>query len=100
MATGGLLLEELPDAERGGLALETDVLALRVKHVGEYGHHAAAKKAGWKQGDVLVEIDGIKHRLSEGGLIGYLLQKHPAGTSVNATVLRGGKRVPLSLPMQ
>jgi len=100
MATGGLVLEDVPDSERGALDVGKDALALRVKHVGQYDKHAAAKNAGWQQGDVLVEIDGLSNRQSEGALIGYLLQKHQAGASVKATVLRGGKRVPLSLPMQ
>jgi hypothetical protein len=100
MATGGLLLEDVPDAEREGLGLGKDALALRAKHVGQYGRHAAAKNAGWQQGDVLVEIDGRSKRQSEGALIGYLLQKHQPGVKLKCTVLRGGKRIPLSLPMQ
>ncbi len=75
-------------------------MALRVKHVGEYGKHAAAKRAGFLKDDVVVEVDGVTKRTSEGELIGQLLRKHPAGTAVNATVLRGGKRVELKLPMQ
>lgn len=100
MATGGLLLEEVPDSERAGLHLEKDSMALRAKHVGQYGKHAAAKNAGWQQGDVLVEIDGLQDRLSEGALIGHLLQKHFPGETLEATVLRGGKRITLPLPMQ
>lgn len=100
MATGGLVLEDLPFADRAGLSLAKDALALRVKFVGQYNKHAAAKNAGWQQGDILVEIDGLKEHLSEGALIGHLLQKHFPGEKLEATVLRGGKKMTLSLPMQ
>lgn len=100
MAAGGLLMEEVPDSERSGLGLEKGQLALRAKHVGQYGKHAAAKNAGWQQGDILVEIDGLKDRLSEGALIGHLLQKHFPGEKLQATVVRGGKKMTLPLPMQ
>jgi serine protease Do len=100
MATGGLVLEDLPDADRGALNLKNDQLALRVKFVGQYNKHAAAKNAGWQQGDVLVEIDNLTARMSEGALIGHLLKNHQAGEKLTASVLRGGKKIPLTLPMQ
>ena len=100
MATGGLLLEDLSETERASRSLKNDALALLVKHAGEYGKHAAAKKAGFKKGDVVVEIDGLTSRHTEGEVIGHLLQKHRVGDQVKATVLRGQERVELSLPMQ
>jgi len=100
MATGGLLLEDLSETERASRSLKNDALALLVKHAGEYGKHAAAKKAGFKKGDVIVEIDGLTNRHTEGEVIGHLLQKHRVGEQVKATVLRGQERVELSLPMQ
>jgi serine protease Do len=100
MATGGLLLEELNDEERRRLALGPDRMALLLKHVGEYGKHAAAKKAGFQKGDVLVEVDGKSARTSESELLGYLLQSHRPGQPAKAVVLRGGARVELMLPAQ
>jgi len=100
MATGGLLLEELSDESRTGRGLKMDALALLVKHVGQYGKHAAGKKAGFQKDDVIVEIDGLTSRHTEGEVIGHLLQKHRVGEQVKATVLRGQERVELSLPMQ
>jgi len=100
MATGGLLLEDLPDTERSPRQLGRNELALLVKHVGEYGKHAAAKKAGFQKGDVIVELDGQSRRATEGEVIGQLLQKHQPGERVGVTVLRGTGRVSLSLPMQ
>lgn len=100
MATGGLLLEELTPAERGERGLAATQMALRVKHVGEYGKHAAAKKAGFQKDDLIVEVDGSATHATEGELIGRLLQKHRPGEQVQAVVLRGDRRINLSLPMQ
>jgi S1-C subfamily serine protease len=100
MATGGLVLEDLAAEERSRRGLGADDLALFVKGVGQYGKHAAAKNAGFQKEDVLVQIDGLSRRLSEGELIGHLLATHRPGEQVKATVLRGTQRVELNLPMQ
>jgi serine protease Do len=100
MALGGLVLEDLADDERARRGTATDQLALFVKGVGQYGKHAAAKKAGFQKEDVIVEVDGITTRITEGELIGRLLERHRPGHSVKAAVLRGGSRIDLSLPMQ
>lgn len=100
MALGGLQLEDLPDEERRTRGLPADRLALRVKHVGEYGRHAAAKKAGFRQDDVLVEVAGSTARESESTLIGRLLAQHRPGDSIKVVVLRGSGRLDLVLPVQ
>ncbi len=99
-ATGGLVLEELPEAERAKAQLAKGDLALRVKHVGQYGDHAAAKRAGFQVGDILVSLDGKADAMTESELIGRLVQGKRPGERVAATVLRGGQRVELQLPMQ
>jgi len=100
MASGGLLLVDLTDEERSERGLGKSEMALFVKHVGEYGSHAAAKKAGFQKGDVIVALDGAAGRVTESELIGRLLQKHLPGEQLKATVLRGQQRVELNLPMQ
>ena len=100
MAAGGLLLEDLTDEERGQRNLGKNGMALLVKHVGEHGKHAAAKKAGFQKGDVIVALDGKPGRMTEGEVLGDLLQTHRPGEKVKATVLRGTERVDLALPMQ
>lgn len=100
MASGGMILEDLANEERAKLGLNQDGLALFVKGLGQYGKHAAAKNAGFQKGDVLVSIDGTTSRITEGELIGQLLQKHPPGNKVKATVLRDAKRIELLLPIQ
>ncbi len=100
MATGGLVLIPVTAEERAALSLASDSLALRVKGVGQYGPHGAAKAAGFQKDDILIAVDGITRDTTEGALLGLLLTKHPRKKSIPATVLRGRERVDLKLPMQ
>jgi S1-C subfamily serine protease len=100
MATGGLVLEDLADDARTQRGLGAQQMALWVKGLGQYGKHAAAKNAGFQKEDVVVELDGLKKRMTEGELIGHLLRNRKAGERVKATVLRGTERKELTLPMQ
>jgi hypothetical protein len=100
MASGGMLLEDLSDDERQQRGIARDSLALFVKHLGEYGKHAAAKNAGFKAKDVIVELDGKTMRQTEGEVIGRLLRKTRPGDRIKATVLRGSERLELMLPIQ
>ena len=100
MAFGGMTLVDLDDAARKQRGLAQDALALHVKGVGQYGKHAAAKKAGFQKDDLIVAIQGVSGRTTEGELIGRLLQTTKPGDSTDVTVLRGGERVALKLPLQ
>ena len=100
MAFGGLTLVDLDDAARKERGLASDVMALNVKGVGQYNKHGAAKKAGFLKDDLIVAIDGMKSRTTEGELIGKLLQTRQAGEFADVTVLRGSERLTLKLPMQ
>jgi len=100
MAFGGMSLVDLDNEGRNKRSLPTDTMALHVKGLGQFGKHAAAKKAGFLKDDVIVAIDGMTDRTSEGELIGALLQSRKAGDFADVTVLRGTDRVTLKLPMQ
>ncbi len=100
ICTGGLLLEEASDDQRKRAGASDTQLALNVKHVGEYGDHAAAKKAGFEKGDVIVAFDGKTDRLSEGQLFEHVVNQRRTGDRVPVTVVRGGKRIELTLPVQ
>jgi hypothetical protein len=100
MGTGGLVVEHVPVAERAKLPINTNGMALRVKHVGQFGEHAAAKRAGFQQEDVLVEFDGQSDLMTETALLAHAVQKTRPKDHVPVTVLRGGNRVKLVLPMQ
>ena len=100
MTSGGMVLEDLADDARAQRGFKPEEMAILVKSVGQYGKHAAAKNAGFRKDDVIVELDGKHGRTTEGGLIGELLQSRFAGEKVKATVVRGSERVELLLPMQ
>ena len=100
MAAGGLLLEDATAEERRQAKLSGDALALRVQHVGEYGEHAVAKRAGFKKDDILLSVDGQTRHMTESQLLGYLLQRKMPGEKIPVTVLRGGDQINLELPMQ
>lgn len=92
IGTGGLLLENLPDDERRRLGLAADKLALRAKHVGQYGDHATAKRAGFRKGDIIVGIDGRDAPMRETDFIAYTVQQKKPGDELRLSVLRDGKR--------
>ncbi len=100
MATGGILFEELSDEDRKVVGIEPGKLALRAKHVGEYGEHAAAKNAGFRNGDILVELNGQADRLRETDLLARLVNERKPGDKVPSVVLRDGQRIKLDLPIQ
>ena len=100
MTTGGMRLDDLSSEDRVKLGLAGDVLALRARHVGEYGAHAAAKNAGFRKGDVLVEIDGKSDHLTESQLMTRFAGSKRPGDRVPVVVLREGQRLPLELPIQ
>ena len=100
MAAGGLKLVDLTDSERQQRGLGTDGMALWVKGLGMYNLNGTAKKVGFQKDDVLIQVAGIKHRLTESRLHGHLMQEHLQGEKVAVKVLRGGKTLELMLPMQ
>jgi hypothetical protein len=99
MASGGLVLEDLSDAERKRRELPDDALALHVKYVGEWGEHAVGKQAGFQKGDVIVAVDGRRDRWSEGQYLAHGLGLR-RGSKASMKVLRGDKELTLELPMQ
>ncbi len=100
MAFGGMIMEDLDDASRLSAGLTNDSMALRIKYVGDFGPHGAAKKEGFKANDILVQVGEMKGRTTESALIGELLLHHLPGEKLPSTVVRGTARVDLKLPQQ
>ncbi|MCA9055914.1 MAG: PDZ domain-containing protein, partial [Planctomycetaceae bacterium] len=100
ICTGELLLNNLPEEDRTRLKMADDKMALRVKHVGQYGPHAAAKKAGFQVGDILVEFDGRSDFEREADLHYHAMTARKPGDRVEVVVLRKGQRKTLQIPMQ
>ena len=93
-------MDDSSEAQRAELGAPKDGMALRVRHVGEHGDHARAKKAGIEQGDVIVGCDGQRGRMSESDLLAYLLQKKRPGDEVELEVLRFGQKRTIRLTLQ
>ena len=100
MATGGLLLEEIPVDERGKNGIPRSGMALRVRHVGQYGPHAAAKNAGFVEGDVLVSFDGRNDLNTDSAVLRYGVSQKLPGDKVAVEVIRNAQKKTLTLPIQ
>jgi serine protease Do len=98
MSTGGILFEDVSDEDRAKLKLEG--FALRAKHVGEYGPHAAAKNAGFRKGDIVTSWDGSRAFRSESEILVYGVTAKKPGDRIAVELLRDGKTLKLQLPMQ
>jgi len=100
MVTGGMVLEALDADGRAESGVAESSMALLAKHVGQYGAHAAAKKAGFVKGDVLIRFDGRDDLRSEKELLAYAINHKRPGDKINVTVLRDRKEVSLQYPIQ
>lgn len=100
MSTGGMKVDPLPQEQRDTLNLDADQMALLVQHVGQYGPHAAAKNAGFQQGDIIIEFDGRTDLMTDSALLAYGVTEKKPGDQVSVTVLRNGKPKDLKLPLQ
>jgi S1-C subfamily serine protease len=100
MGLAGMRLDDLTDEQRRSANLPREGMALRVRHLGEFGEHAVAKRAGFQKGDVLVSFDGLSSRMSESQLLVYALQKKRSGDEVAVTVLRKGGKTALKFTLQ
>ncbi|MBE7497825.1 MAG: PDZ domain-containing protein [Verrucomicrobiaceae bacterium] len=100
MAFGGMKMDDLDDAGRAQLGLGKEQMALKIAHVGQYGEHALAKKAGFQKDDIILEVGDLTTRMTESALIGHLLLSNLPGEKIPAVVLRGQQRLTLELPQQ
>lgn len=100
MGLGGMKLENLKDEDRRQAKLSPERMALKVIHVGEYGEHAIAKRAGFQKGDIVVSFDdGKDHLTTESELLAQALQQKRRGDTIVVGVIREGKRKTLSFAL-
>jgi len=100
MGLGGMRLEDMTDEQRRQAKLPKDGMALRVRHVGQYGEHAVAKRAGVMTADIVVAFDGRDGRMSESQLIADSVQRKRPGNEVIVTVIRDGERKTMRLALR
>ncbi len=92
MTLGGIRMESLPDETRIEMKLPKDQLALRAKHVGQYGEHAVGKRAGFLNGDIIIAVDGDRSPQTESSLMARLAQTKRPGDQITLSVLRGQQK--------
>lgn len=100
MTLGGMRLEALLPEERKQIGLADDAMALRARHVGEYGDHALAKNAGLRKNDVIIAVDGQTNYRSESELMATIVNSKQPGDRLEVTALRDGKHMTFNFAVQ
>jgi serine protease Do len=99
MGLGGMYLKPLPAGQKADLKLPEGSMALKVEHVGQYAPHDEAKKAGVKNGDVLISYDGRTNLLRDTDVLAYAINQVKPGSTVPVVLLRDGQKLSLAIPV-
>jgi serine protease Do len=97
----GVKFDPLSAADKEKRGLSAGQLALLTRNIYSpqgKGPHAALR-AGLKQNDVIVAVDGKTDAMSESDFLVYLRTAHGPKDSVKFTILRGDERRELTIPM-
>ncbi len=100
MATGGFFSEAMTPEDRKTAGAPQTGMALKIKHVGQYAPHDAAKQAGLVNGDVVVGFDGQTDLVRESDLLAYGVTKHFPGDKIPVKILRNGKPMELTVTIR
>ncbi len=100
MATGGFFSEAMTAEDRKAAGVPQTGMALKIKHVGQYAPHDAAKQAGLVNGDVVVGFDGQSDLVRESDLLAYGVTKHFPGDKIKVNILRNGKPMELTVTIR
>ncbi|WP_233903084.1 Trx7/PDZ domain-containing (seleno)protein [Stieleria maiorica] len=100
IAAGGMVLEPSTRSDPQSAAGDNATMALHVKRVGKYGAHGAAKRSGFREGDVITSFDGRTDLSSEQELLTYVVTSKQPGDKVDVTIKRDGKDLTYTLPIQ
>jgi hypothetical protein len=96
----GMRTQALAPAEKQGLGLAADALALRIVDltpVQNKERNPSPRQAGLQKGDVLVEIDGRKSAMSESEFLAWLVEKKKPGDRFEVAYLRAGQTSKVTL---
>ena len=100
MATGGFFSEAMTAEDRKAAGIPESGMALKIKHVGQYAPHDAAKQAGLVKDDVVVEFDGRTDLVRESDLLAYGVTQHFPGDKIPVKILRHGKPMELTVTIR
>ncbi len=104
VALGGMRLQDLSDAERQRNGIGENKMALRVENFRRgdrrSGGQTHAQRAGIRRGDIVVAYGDRTDRLTESGVIGYVLQDKPQAKTLPLKLLRNGEQVEVELSLE
>lgn len=100
MAFGGMFLKAATEEERTKAGIPTGKLALRAEHVGEYGEHAVAKKAGLQKGDIITSVAGDDKEMTEAQAMALVLDETKRGDPVKFRAKRGSSELEFEIKAQ
>ena len=103
VALGGMVLEDLPDVQRQHTGIGASEMGLKVGSVnrgGRRGGETNAAKAGIQRGDIIIAFGDKTQRLTESGIIGYVLQERSEAKALPIVVLRNGKQMAFELSLE
>lgn len=100
MVLGGIFLENMTDEELKSEGLDGNSMALRVKHVGQFGPHATAHKAGVQKGDILVGFDDQPDLKRETDVFFYAIDSKKPGDMVSLKLKRNKSVIQIKIPIQ
>ena len=104
VALGGMVLKDLSDAERQRSGIEDTEMALNVETVSRGRRRSSgqtnAQRAGIRRGDIIVAYGDRTNRLTESGIIGYVLQDKPQAKTLPIKLLRNGEQIDVELSLE
>ena len=104
VALGGMVLKDLSDTERQRNGLGNTEMALNVETVSRRGRRSSgqtnAQRAGIRRGDIIVGYGDRTDRLTESGIIAYVLQEAPQAKTLPVKLLRNGEQVAVELSLE
>ena len=104
VSLGGIVLKDLSDTERQRNGIGETEMALNVKTVsrreGRSNTESNAQKAGIRRGDIIIGYGDSTDRLTESGIIGYVLQEEPQAKTLPVKFLRNGEQVEVELSLE
>ncbi len=96
----GIFFPQMKPEELKKAGLPQDAIACRVTYMANNNQTAqAAKRAGLRLKDIVVELDGLPVPPGHRAVNYYIKQNFRPGQNLPLTVLRNGRRVKLSIPL-
>ena len=91
----------LSESESKKLRLEKNQTALRIDKLAPSwgGMNQDVRKAGLREGDIIVQVDDHKSLADHSEILAYLVQQKRSGDSLKLGLIRDGKRLDLTIPL-